>query len=118
MAPPQKNLDVWAGNTFTRRFNFKDSSGGPFDLTGSKLVFRAVSGDTVIRKATDSVDSGFEITDAVNCVVELHFTVAETRDLPASTIRYEIEQWDGDEQVTMLYGNLEVTTWVNDDVDP
>lgn len=118
MAPPQKSLDVWAGNSFWRQFNFKQADGSAFDLTGSRLVFRAVSGDTAVRKTTDTPGSGFTITDATGGIAQLYLTYTEARDLPAASIRYEIERWIDIEQVTVLYGNLDVTTWVNDDVDP
>lgn len=120
MAPRNYALDVWAGNTFTRPFIFKTAAGDPFDLTGSKLVFKANNGSvSIIRKATDDDPiAGFEITDAAAGEVLLSLTVTETRALPAGQLRYEIERWVGAEQISLLYGTLTVTTWVNDDVDP
>jgi hypothetical protein len=109
MAPRPLELEIWSGNTFRQKFGFQ-SNGAPFDLTGSKLVFRAVYGTTTVRKATD--DDGGE--------VELFFSVAETRAFPegAPAMRYEIERWIGDDQISLLYGSIKVTKWVNDDVDP
>lgn len=119
MAPRNYPLDAWAGNTFYYRFVFKQSNGDPFDLTGSKLVLKINNGGvTVVRKATDDVLSGFEITDAANGVAEVLLTYAETRALPASQLRYEVERWIDTEQVSVMFGVFTVTTWVNDDADP
>lgn len=118
MAPPRKDLDVWAGNTWSQEMHLSDGA-SDFDLTGSKLVWRMVYGDTITRKTTDTVDSGIEITDATGGVFVLSLTVAETRTWPdASVIRYEIERWIAGSQTSLLYGNMIVTAWVNDDVDP
>lgn len=110
-------MPVWAGNTFRRIFVFKDGAGDPLDISGSKLVFRCSSATGVIRKDTDD-GTGFTITDAVNGTAELILEVEDTRSLPAGEVRYEIELWSGTEQLSLLFGVLNVTVWVNDDVDP
>lgn len=121
MAPRNVELDIWSGNTKRQKFRFR-ADGNPFDLTGSKLVFRAtlMNGSGAIRKTTSDVDSGFAITDAEGGEVELFFTVTETREMPAGepAYKYEIERWIGDDQTSLLYGGIKVTKWVNDDVDP
>lgn len=114
--PSRQDLDVWAGNTFRRPLVLQDG-GTPFDLTGIKLVFRAVYSTGSIRKDTDD-GTGFSITDAAGGEALLVLSVNETRALPAGKIKYEIEAWDSDGQTTWLYGELNVTVWVNDDVDP
>jgi hypothetical protein len=109
--------DVWVGNTFSRTFRLKDGI-DPFDLTGSKLVFIAKAGNDTIRKATDDPGSGLSIPDPPTGEVLLEFTVAETRDMKVGAWRYELEHWVGSEQVSLIYGTMTVTAWVNDDVDP
>lgn len=118
MKPPRKDLEVWAGNTWSQPFHL-GASGSDFDLTGSKLVWRMVYGDIITRKTTDTVGSGIEITDATGGAFELSLTVSETRTWPdTSVIRYEVERWIGSDQISILYGTMTVSAWVNDDVDP
>lgn len=118
MAPRNYALDIWAGNTFVRRFVFKDENGDPTDLTGAKVIFKANNGSsTALRLATDEPGSGFEITDAAAGQIDLLLTYAQTRALP-NPLRYEIEIWLGDEQTSLIFGQITVTTWVNDDADP
>ena len=118
MAPPRKDLTVWAGNTWSQPFHLT-AGGSDFDLTGSKLVWRMVEGATITRKTTDTVGSGIEITDDTGGEFELSLTVSETRTWnDGAVVRYEIERWLGDAQTTLLYGTMTVSAWVNDDVDP
>lgn len=123
MAPAQQNINVWAGNTLRLGFAFKNDDDSPFDLTGSKLVFRAV-GTTTIRKDSEDSGSGLEIIDEAGGEAELFLTVAETRSLAAGTassitkVKFELERWIGVDQTSLIYGELLVTLWVNDDVDP
>ena len=59
------------------------------------------------------------VTDAANGEFLLQFTVAETRAWPDKTVlRYEIERWVGSDQESLIFGNINVTQWVNDDADP
>ncbi len=116
--PARRDLKIWAGNTWRRPFHL-GAGGSDFDLTGSKLVWRMVYGDTTIRKTTDTPGSGIEITDDAGGYFELSLTVAETRAWPdGAVIRYEVERWIGGEQVSYIFGTITVTAWVNDDVDP
>lgn len=118
MTPPRKDLEVWAGNTWGQSFRLK-AGGGPFDLTGSRLVWRMVLGATTTRKTSDVPGSGIEITDAAEGEFTIALTVDETRTWQdGSVVRYEIERWVGADQLTLIYGQMVVTAWVNDDVDP
>lgn len=116
--PAQVNIDIWAGNTFRTKFEIKNDDNTPFDLTGSKMVFKVKSTTVDIRKASDESGSGLEITDAAAGEVELFLTVENTRAMPAGKHKYELERWIGIDQTSLLYGELIVTVWVNDDVDP
>lgn len=116
--PSRLDLAVWAGNTWSQPFQM-EAADVPLDLTGSKLVWRMVYGATITRKSTDDADSGIEITDAAEGEFRLYLTVTETRLWPdGSVVRYEVERWIDDDQVTMIYGTMTVTAWVNDDADP
>lgn len=117
VTPSRQDLDVWSGNTFRIVFQLKEANADPYDLTGLKLVFRAVSATATIRKDTDD-GTGLSITNALNGEVTLFLSVEETRSLPAGKVRYELELWAGVDQTSLLYGELNVTVWVNDDVDP
>lgn len=124
MAPAQQNINVWAGNTLRIGFAFKNADNSPFDLTGSKLVFRAVATTATIRKDSDDSGSGLEITDELGGEAELFLTVAETRSLATGAagnvakVKFELERWISVDQTSLIYGELLVTIWVNDDVDP
>ena len=81
------------------------------------LVFRSVSSTVTLRKDTND-GTGFEITDAAAGEATLVLSVEETRSLPAGKTRYEMEYWAATDQTSLLYGELNVTVWVNDDVEP
>lgn len=119
MPPLKHDLDAWAGNNEDFFFGLQQENESDFDLSGSKLVFRALYGATAVRKSSDVVDSGLVITDAAGGEFEIHFSVEETRAWPDGTqLRYEIERWIGANQKSYIYGTITVTAWVNDDVDP
>ena len=115
--PPQRQLNVWQGNSFALDLRLATIDGNtktPVDLTGSEIVFRAVwTGGSVRKSSTDN--DGLEITDAEDGRIRLSLTVSETRALPLGEVRYEIERRIGDEQTTILYGMLKTHGWANDD---
>lgn len=115
--PAQKNLEVWKGNTFALPISLKTRTNGvttPVDLTGSILVFRAEWTGGFLRKSTAIAD-GFSVLDAVAGSARLTLSVAETRALPVGRIKYEVERQTGADQTTILFGELVVAGWVNDD---
>jgi hypothetical protein len=117
MQPASQVLEVWKGNTKTFPLRFKTKVGSvvtPINLTGCTLVYRAVWPDGALRK--EGVGQGFPITDPANGEAELIFSVADTRALPTgSKAKYEVEVRSADEQVTRLYGHMNVSEWANDD---
>lgn len=118
MPPIDYPLVLWRGNSEWIPLGFEQEDESDFDLTGSKLIFRATSdGGDAIRKSSAVPDSGLEITDAEAGEFELSFTIEETRGMAAS-YKYEIERWIGNSQKSLIFGTIIVTTWVNDDVDP
>lgn len=115
--PAQQSLSIWKGNTVSFPIRIQTRDGAtltPVNLTGSTLVFRAAWPNGSIRK--EGAGQGFAITNAAQGEATLAFTVEETRSLPVgNAARYEIERRIGGAQTTLLYGDLKVSEWVNDD---
>lgn len=114
--PAKKTIPVWKGNTLTLPLRFRTSATTFLDLTGSELVFRASwPGGTPIRYATPS--AAFTINDAVGGRATLTLSVADTRSIPQGDVaRYEIERRIDGRQETLMFGTLNASEWVNDDV--
>ena len=113
--PPQKSLSIWQGNDERFIFNLKDASGLPMDLTDSEIVL-TVASIPDLRKSTNDVDSGLELTDAAAGQFMLTITHGETRNMPKGNNSYEIERRLDGWQTTLLYGYFEVQGGLNDDV--
>jgi hypothetical protein len=115
--PAQQALSIWKGNTVSFPIRIQTRNGAtltPVDLSGSVLVFRASWPGGSLRK--EEAEQGFAITSAPQGEATLAFTIEETRRLPVgSVVRYEIERRIGATQTTLLYGELKVSEWVNDD---
>lgn len=117
MAPANRPLSIWRGNTETFRFRLRQSDGAPVDLTGAKLVFKLAHDGGILAKASGE-DDAWTIADPATGQAELFLTAAETRSL-AKAVRapstYELEWWSGREQRTLLAGKVNVEGGVNDD---
>jgi len=103
------------GNSFRRKFRFKDAAGDLVDLTGSVLVFVAEAGTARIRKSTE--DGSLAMPDPAAGEVTLHLTPAETRQFPVGRLRarYEIERRIDSEETTLVSGCITVMDGINDD---
>lgn len=114
--PVRFDPQVWKGNTFRLPIGISTVTAGvksPVNLTGSSLVFLATWSGGSLRHETG--DGSLTITDAVSGEAALTLSVAETRALPIGRIKYEIERRLSGDQTTILYGELVVTGWSNDD---
>jgi hypothetical protein len=115
--PANQTLSIWKGNSPSFPITISTRTGEaltPVNLTGSTLVFRAVWTNGSLRK--EGTGQGFTITNAAAGQATLAFTADETRLLPTGSVaRYEIERRIGGGQTTLLYGNLDVSEWANDD---
>jgi hypothetical protein len=107
--------DVRRGNTYERRFKFKDGVGNPVDLTGSDIVFVAEAVNSTIRKTT--ADNSLQMPTPASGEVTLKLTPEETRLFAVGKLRsrYEIERRIGGDEFTILSGCLIVVQGVNDD---
>ncbi|KAA2235259.1 hypothetical protein [Salinarimonas soli] len=114
MNPAYKPLQAWKGNDFVQAFRFK---AGPakarMDLTGSTvLMFVTWPGGEISREMTLSSSAG----DAVLDQASVSLTREEVRGFPLGrATRFEIERRIGDDQETLLYGELVVAEWANKD---
>lgn len=105
------------GNSYQRKFRFKDANNSPVDLTGSHIVFIATTSATPIRKTTE--DNSLSMPTPTNGEVTLSLTPAETRLFYVGKLKnkFEIERHNGTEETTLVAGYLVVEQGVNDDDD-
>lgn len=115
--PPTYDFPVWKGNTTPIRVRFKLEDETPIDLTGSTVVFRAAWGSSGAIRLVSGTDSEVDLTEAAEGEVTITLSASHTREIPKGRIaRYEIERRIDGVQTTLVYGFLNATEWVNDDV--
>jgi hypothetical protein len=93
------------GNVFQRQYKITAEDGTAVDLTGYNVRWRGVYGDTTLMK--DTGNSSMAMTTPTNGTVLLTLSPAETRLIPNDeNMKYELEIYLGDTQVTALCGDL------------
>ena len=101
MKPVHRNFNIWRGNSETLKFRLLASAGVPLDLTGSEVTMYIDSaGELTTHTAT--------VVDPVTGEFSIFLSAAVTRALSTSAYvpKYEIERKIGQEQKTILHGNL------------
>lgn len=116
MAPVKKPLSFWRGNTEALRFRFKQNATDPLDLTGSRFVLTIKHDGPDIVKDSDA--SGWDISTPTNGEATVSLSATETRSLSGAIagVRYEIERFIGEEQKTLIYGDITIAGGIGTDV--
>lgn len=104
-----RNISIYKGDTYTHQVTIQDSTGTAIDISG-----RSYSGQ--IRKASgsDTVVATFAtaLTDPTNGVLQITLSSSVTSSIQAGTYVYDLQETNGSNVLTLMYGDVTVSTEV------
>jgi len=101
-----RNISIYKGDTYTHEVTLKDASNAAIDITDRTYLAQ-------IRRSASSADIVLTftstITNASGGVLQLSLTSAQTTNLQAGTYTYDLQETNGSNVLTLMYGSITVT---------
>lgn len=101
-----RNISIYKGDTYTHEVSIKDSSNTAIDISGRTYlaqVRRTASSTDVVLTFTSTV------TDAEGGVLQLSLTSDQTSNLQSGNYTYDLQETNGSNVLTLMYGSITVT---------